>query len=54
MTIIIDMAININDNSCQIIIGGDLNVDFSRDRLHTAMLEYYNTGVTNLNNKFIL
>jgi exonuclease III len=30
----------VNDNNdCHIIIGGDFNVDFSRDRLHTALLD---------------
>jgi len=32
----------INDNSdCHIIVGGDFNVDFSRNRIHTAMLSSF-------------
>jgi len=35
----------INDNSdCHIIVGGDFNVDFSRNRIHTAMLSSFCTN----------
>jgi exonuclease III len=36
-----------NNNDCHVIIDGDFNVDFSRDRLHTAMLDSFcdNTGL---------
>jgi hypothetical protein len=36
-----------NNNDCHVIIGGDFNVDFSRNRLHTAMLDSFcdNTGL---------
>jgi len=34
----------INDNSdCHIIVGGDFNVDFSRNRIHSAMLSSFCT-----------
>jgi endonuclease/exonuclease/phosphatase (EEP) superfamily protein YafD len=28
-------------NDCHAIVGGDFNVDFSRDRLHTALLNSF-------------
>ena len=30
-----------NNNDCHVIMGGDFNVDISRDRLHTAMLDSF-------------
>ena len=36
-----------NNNDCHVVIGGDFKVDFSRNRLHTAMLDGFcdNTGL---------
>jgi endonuclease/exonuclease/phosphatase (EEP) superfamily protein YafD len=30
-----------NNCDCHVIVGGDFNVDFSRDRLHTALLNSF-------------
>ena len=29
-----------DNQDCHVIVGGDFNVDFSRNRLHTAILEF--------------
>jgi hypothetical protein len=35
-----------NNSDCHVIIGGDFNVDFSRDRIHTAMLSSFCTTLS--------